>query len=191
MHELLLIYQDSIQKEKNNFAVVRELVKNDYKLRFYENKLENEKEKMALKVAALKRTFALVVTSILLIICIVFYFRSKMKKSTVKRDLLLEEIDRLKNESDKNLMVIPNQFQLDRAKIEEDINRKLNETDWKVLNALLEDPVITNKEIADKVFMSVDGIGSSLRRMYDYFNIKESNYKKISLILEGIKISNK
>ena len=88
-------------------------------------------------------------------------------------------------------MVIPNQFQLDRAKIEEDINRKLNETDWKVLNALLEDPVITNKEIADKVFMSVDGIGSSLRRMYDYFNIKESNYKKISLILEGIKISNK
>ena len=191
MHELLLIYQDSIQKEKNNFAVVRELVKNDYKLRFYENKLENEKEKMALKVAALKRTFALVVTPILLIICIVFYFRSKMKKSTVKRDLLLEEIDRLKNESDKNLMVIPNQFQLDRAKIEEDINRKLNETDWKVLNALLEDPVITNKEIADKVFMSVDGIGSSLRRMYDYFNIKESNYKKISLILEGIKISNK
>ncbi len=59
-----------------------------------------------------------------------------------------------------------------------------------VLNILLDDPVITNKEIAEKTFMSVDGIGSSLRRMYEYFNIKESKYKKISLLLEGIKISN-
>ena len=77
-----------------------------------------------------------------------------------------------------------------KEKIEHAINRKLNETDWKVLNLLLENPVITNKEIAEKVFMSVDGIGSSLRRMYEYFNIKESKYKKISLLLEGIKISN-
>jgi len=38
--------------------------------------------------------------------------------------------------------------------------------------------------------MSVDGIGSSLRRMYEYFNIIESKNKKISLLLEGIKISN-
>jgi hypothetical protein len=37
--------------------------------------------------------------------------------------------------------------------------------------------------------MSVDGIGSSLRRMYDYFDIKESKYKKISLILDAIKKS--
>jgi hypothetical protein len=38
--------------------------------------------------------------------------------------------------------------------------------------------------------MSVDGIGSSLRRMYVYFDIKESKYKKISLIMAAIKASN-
>jgi hypothetical protein len=54
----------------------------------------------------------------------------------------------------------------------------------------LDDPVITNKEIAEKAFMSVDGIGSSLRRMYEYFEIKESKYKKISLLLVAVKISN-
>ncbi|MDA9262373.1 winged helix-turn-helix domain-containing protein, partial [bacterium] len=63
-------------------------------------------------------------------------------------------------------------------------------TDWKVLSILLEDPVIPNKEIADKAFLSVDGINSSLRRMYEYFEIKESKYKKISLLMESIKISN-
>ncbi len=55
---------------------------------------------------------------------------------------------------------------------------------------LLDDPVITNKEIAEKACMSVDGIGSSLRRMYEYFEIKESKYKKITLLLEAIRISN-
>jgi hypothetical protein len=54
----------------------------------------------------------------------------------------------------------------------------------------LEDPVISNKEIAEKAFMSVDGIGSSLRRMYGYIDVKESKYKKISLLMEAIKISN-
>jgi DNA-binding CsgD family transcriptional regulator len=65
----------------------------------------------------------------------------------------------------------------------------VNETDWNVLNILLKEPDISNKEIAEKAFMSVDGIGSSLRRMYLYFDIKESKYKKISLITEAIKMS--
>ena len=46
-----------------------------------------------------------------------------------------------------------------------------------------------NQEIADKVFLSIDGVGSSLRRMYEYFDIKETKYKKVSLILTVIKLS--
>jgi hypothetical protein len=83
-----------------------------------------------------------------------------------------------------------NGFQVNREKIDQKIDRKLNETDWNVLNILLNDPVISNKEIAEQAFMSTDGIGSSLRRMYLSFDIKESKYKKISLLLEAIKISN-
>tara|TARA_B110000285_G_scaffold26967_1_gene26413 strand:- start:77 stop:1708 length:1632 start_codon:yes stop_codon:yes gene_type:complete len=190
MYENYTVYNDSIQQEKNNFAVVSEAVKNDFELKVYENKLENEKEKTALKVSQLKRTFAITIASTLLIFCVVFYFRSKMKKDQAKRDVLLDEIEKLKNNANKGLIVDSNKFELVREKIEHSINRNLNETDWKVLNLLLDDPVITNKEIAEKAFMSVDGIGSSLRRMYEYFEIKESKYKKISLLLEAIKTSN-
>ena len=190
MYENYTVYNDSIQQEKNNFAVVSEAVKNDFELKVYENKLENENEKTALKVSQRKRTFAITIASTLLIFCVVFYFRSKMKKDQAKRDVLLDEIEKLKNNADKGLIVDSNKFELVREKIEHSINRNLNETDWKVLNMLLDDPVITNKEIAEKAFMSVDGIGSSLRRMYEYFVIKESKYKKISLLLEAIKTSN-
>ena len=58
---------------------------------------------------------------------------------------------------------------------EASINKKLNDTDWNVLNILQKEPDISNKELSEKAFMSVDGIGSSLRRMYIYFDIKESN----------------
>jgi hypothetical protein len=190
MYENYTVYNDSIQQEKNNFAVVSEAVKNNFELKVYENKLENENEKTALKVSQLKRTFAITIASTLLIFCVVFYFRSKMKKDQAKRDVLLDEIEKLKNNANKELIVDSNKFELVREKIEHSINRNLNETDWKVLNILLDDPVITNKEIAEKAFMSVDGIGSSLRRMYEYFEIKESKYKKTSLLLEAIKTSN-
>mgnify|MGYP000983653683 CR=1 FL=1 len=45
-------------------------------------------------------------------------------------------------------------------------------------------------EIAKKVCLSIEGVGSSLRRMYVYFNIKESKYKKISLLLDAVRLSN-
>ena len=46
-----------------------------------------------------------------------------------------------------------------------------------------------NKEIAEKAYLSIDGVGSSLRRMYEYFKIHETKYKKIALLHNAIKIS--
>ena len=46
-----------------------------------------------------------------------------------------------------------------------------------------------NKEISEKAMLSVDGVGSSLRRMYDYFEIRDTKYKKIALLNKVIKIS--
>jgi hypothetical protein len=79
---------------------------------------------------------------------------------------------------------------LNKEKLEKAIDKKINETDWNVLNILLDDPVISNKDLADKAYMSIDGIGSSLRRMYEYFDIPNSKYMKIALLLKAIKISN-
>ena len=65
----------------------------------------------------------------------------------------------------------------------------MNETDWSILQILLDNPTVMNKEISEKTMLSVDGFGSSLRRMYDYFEICDTKYKKIALLNKVIKIS--
>ena len=104
----------------------------------------------------------------------------------------MEEIERLKikefNTSSQTF--VPNKFELDIEKIESHIDKQLNETDKNILQTLLKDPVVSNKQIADQVFLSIEGVSSALRRMYTYFNVKESKYKKISLLLEAVKLSN-
>ena len=127
----------------------------------------------------------------MLVFIIVFYARARINKHRRQKELLLNELDKLKSAKGSSISLNADNFQLDVVKIEQAINRKMNETDWKVLNILLEDPVISNKGIAEKAFLSVNGIASSLRRMYFNFDIKESKYMKISLIMAAIKISNR
>jgi hypothetical protein len=189
MFEIYKIYSDSIQIEKNKFAVIREAVKNEFDIKLYETKLENEKREAELKLKQQKNTFLIICAASLLLGLIIYYYKSTLKKNRYKRDELLLEIENLKNKTNNNLVVDTLAFELNRDEIEKSIHRNLNETDWKVLNILLEKPEITNKEIADKLFLSVDGIGSSLRRMYGYFNIKDSKYKKITLISDAIRRS--
>lgn len=114
-------------------------------------------------------------------------------QSDTKTLALLEEINCLKNSSSAHLVVNVVEFQLDREKIQHYINRKLNDTDWKVLNLLLKQPWLSNKEIAKEAFLSFDGIGSALKRMYLNFEIKEKKYKqkKTALLIEAILASNK
>ena len=190
MNEQYLLYADSVLIDKNKNAIVSEALQADYKAKLFNNQLEANKKEAQLKLKQLKLVYSLILIGGLIILILFFYFRFRIKKNQAKRDLLIDEIEKLKSNANKELMVVSSKFELGREKIEHSINRKLNETDWKVLTILLEDPSIANKEIADKANMSVDGIGSSLRRMYEYFEIKESKYKKISLLLEAIKSSN-
>ena len=80
-------------------------------------------------------------------------------------------------------------FELNKPKLDSNIDRVLNETDWSILNILIKDPTVMNKQISEKANLSIDGVGSSLRRMYEYFEIKETKYKKIALLHKVIKIS--
>ncbi|WP_445454764.1 tetratricopeptide repeat protein [Flavobacterium sp. 25HG05S-40] len=189
MFQKYTIYKDSIQLEKNKITLVREVIKNEFDDLLQQNELKNEREKAKLESAQLQKTYGIIMGSIILLSLIIFYFTRNLKRDRKKRDELLEEITKLKSNDTTNLVVNSNEFQLSREKIEVFINKKLNDTDWNVLNILLKEPDISNKEIAEKAFMSVDGIGSSLRRMYLYFDIKETKYKKIALIMEAIKAS--
>ena len=190
MNEQYLLYADSVLIEENKTAIVREALRADYNAKLFDNQLEEEKREAQLKLRQLKVVYSLILIGLMIILALSFYYRFRIKKNQAKLDLLLNEIERLKQNTRTDLMVVSATFELVREKIEESLGRRLNDTDWKVLNLLLKNPVITNKEIASKAFMSIDGIGSSLRRMYEYFEIKESKYKKISLLLEAIKTSN-
>jgi hypothetical protein len=180
----------SVLIDKNKTAIVSDALQADYKAKLFDNQLLANKKEAQLKLKQIKSIFFLILIGVLIFLILFFYFRFHIKKNQAKRDLLLDEIEKLKNNANKELLVVSSKFELVREKIEHSISRKLNETDWKVLTILLEDPALSNKEIADKAYMSVDGIGSSLRRMYEYFEIKESKYKKILLLLEAIKSSN-
>ena len=188
MHELLLAYTDSIEQRKNSFKVVREAIKNEYKAKLYENQLKYENEKSELKIKQVKRTSLVAVFFVIIISLLLFFIILRIKKNTQRRNILLEEIKSLKNQKI-NVVSEHNQLELNKEKIDKCINRVLNETDWSVLQILLENPTAMNKEIAEKANLSIDGVGSSLRRMYEYFKIHETKYKKIALLHNAIKIS--
>ena len=136
------------------------------------------------------RIYFVISITILLVILLIHIFRMKNLKTRKELNALLLEINSLKREEKLKLLVDASNFELNKEKIQVSINRKLNKTDWSVLNVLLNNPEASNKEISEKVFLSIDGIGSSLRRMYLFFELKETKYKKVLLIKKAIEISN-
>jgi tetratricopeptide (TPR) repeat protein len=190
MNEQYLLYADSVLIEENKTAIIKEVLRAEHNTKVFENQIEAKKKQAQLKLKQLRLVYSLILIAAIIILILFFYYRFRIKKNQIQQEYLLDEIARLKSVETSSISFTGNSFQLNRTSIESHIDKKINETDWKVLNILLDDPVITNKEIAEKAFMSVDGIGSSLRRMYEYFEIKESKYKKISLLLKAIKTSN-
>tara|TARA_B110000977_G_scaffold173593_1_gene226852 strand:- start:83 stop:658 length:576 start_codon:yes stop_codon:yes gene_type:complete len=188
MYEFFNLYNDSIKAKIDSYAIARETVRNEYEKILFETKLNNEKDKNILKLNQIKKIASIIFISIVLVILLIYFIVFNNKKNSRKRDALLDQIKFLK-ESKVTAILDSNKFELSKQKIDDYLNRVLNETDWNVLLILLDNPMVLNKEIAEKSNMSIDGIGSSLRRMYDYFEINETKYKKVALIHKVVNIS--
>ncbi len=80
---------------------------------------------------------------------------------------------------------------LDKEKIEKAINAKLGMSSWEILKLMVSNPSISNKEIAKQVSLSVEGVSSSLRRMYASFEVKASSNKRIALVMRALLLSEK
>ena len=190
MIEKHTVYKDSFQLEKNKILIVKETIKSEYENKLQESKAINEKESAIVSLTYTYRIYFILSLTILLVILFVYVLRVKNLKTRKELDSLLLEINTLKRKEKLNLLLDSSNFELNQERIQESINRKLNKTDWSVLNVLLNNPEARNKEISEKVFLSIDGIGSSLRRMYSFFKLKETKYKKVLLIKKAIEISN-
>ena len=190
MIEKHTIFRDSFQLERNKILIIKETIKSEYEQKLQQNKAINEKENAIVKLTYTYRIYFVISIIIVLVILFVYAFRTKNIKTRKELDALLLEINMLKRKEQLNILVDPSNFELNKEKIQASINRKLNKTDWSVLNVLLQNPEASNKEISEKVFLSIDGIGSSLRRMYLFFDLKQTKYKKVLLIKKAIEISN-
>lgn len=191
--EMLENYQmvnDSLSLAKDQLSIVRKAIKSEFEQKLFQSQLNNEKNKAQLEIKQLNQTYKMVLTFLILIILVFLFYRRRLSYEKEAKQKLLNQIEILKNKPVENATLPAQAFSLNRTKLENRIGKKLNETDWKVLNILTNDPVISNKDLSKQAFLTVDGIGSSLRRMYATFEIKESKYKKISLLMEAIKISN-
>ena len=189
MFEKHTVFKDSFQLEKNKILIIKETIKSEYEQKLQQNKAINEKENAIVKLTYTYRIYFVISIIIVLVILFVYAFRTKNIKTRKELDALLLEINMLKRKEQLNILVDPSNFELNKEKIQASINRKLNKTDWSVLNVLLQNPEASNKQIAEKVFLSIDGIGSSLRRMYQFFDLKQTKYKKVLLIKRAIEIS--
>ena len=148
-----------------------------------------EKERSRERIEAIRRNIRLVVSFICIIAGLVLVSFFVLRNSRLKRNKLLEQIQQLKRNQNPLVLELDDQVNLNLELLEQHVNQKLNKTDWKVLNELVKDPLISNKMIAEKIFMSVEGVSSSLRRMYIYFDIDETRYKKIALAMKAIQVS--
>lgn len=171
-----------------------------YQNELNQSKLEKqtlELEKKALIIAKKeKETMLWIWTFIAILLLVTIIIRQKYVKSVQEREAHINEINQLKQRvmakiiAEKRTVSENSLVMLDKAKIEAAIDGNLNETDWKILNLCYQNPVITNKELADKVLRSLDGTGSSLRKMYRLFDIQGVKNKKVALVMLATQISN-
>ena len=151
--------------------------------------MKGRQEKGEMHIQQLQTLLWLILAFTSVVAALVAYIFQNQKKHRLRREQLLAQIEELRTSRGGQVLVDSKGFELDRERIEASLKRALNETDWNVLNILLKDPTSTNTQIAENACLSVDGIGSSLRRMYIYFSVQETKYKKIALLHEAMNLS--
>lgn len=181
--------RDSIYDVKSQYSVlIREYMAK------YENETKDRNIEKEIKWIQFKKLGAIFLGLIFItILYFVFYIKKRKKQNMAERKKLLLQIKVLKEKLISQTVSSPlndkKALSLDKSKIEKAINSKLGESSWMILNLIFNNPSISNKEIAAAVSLSLEGVSSSLRRMYQAFGITSSSNKKITLIMTATRFS--
>jgi hypothetical protein len=189
MHELYSLFSDSVNQELHQFEILQEVIQREHQVQLAQFHARNKEASNAARMKQLTMLAVVAFTILILVATALLVFQQYRARNKARLHELLAEIETLKKNNQRKLVVHAEAFRLNREQIELALSRKLNETDWLVLNILLSNPTISNKKLAEQANLSVDGIGSSLRRMYEYFEVGESKYKKVALITAAIQSS--
>lgn len=177
-------YLEQFLKEQFEKQLQNAKIRHQIELKESQNNTLNKK----LEIQRL-RVYSFASTSIALII-VLFIFWRYYKQKTLNRSLiekqLLFEIQELKNEVLIRTSMLDNektQSSWDKSVIEKIFDAKINESDWQILNILRNDPMSNNAQIAEAVNLSIEGVRSSLKKMYRLANLeKRSENQRLSLI---------
>jgi len=188
MNQLFHDTKDSMYSIKNQKAVLI----SEFKSQEEKNKIKYEAELLSQQRKVIRERFIGAFGLLLLLGGLAYFIYGQYNRHLKEKNKLLAKIEVLKkslaaqaiSSSGKRIEIA-----LNKAKIEKFIGIKLGESSWMILNLIFKRPSISNKEIAQEVSLSIEGVSSSLRRMYSSFRIKSSSSKKIALITEAIRIS--
>ena len=188
------LYEDSILREENQRVLFETEASYEYEKKKLADQIVFEQELAQQKLNA-QRTFYLIGgTAIIFILILVSILKVRQTRSQMERDALLHEIELLRERvatQSVSSLKIKGKLELDKARIEEYLGAQLGESSWAILNIIFKNPSVTNKAIAEEVFLSVEGVSSSLRRMYKSFGVQSKNSKnlKVALVTKAVKIS--
>tara|TARA_B100000809_G_scaffold261520_1_gene310590 strand:- start:1087 stop:2679 length:1593 start_codon:yes stop_codon:yes gene_type:complete len=126
------------------------------------------------------------------IISLIFFWKRQYRLKRIRKELLAQiEVFKKGAPSGESFDNVLEQkiVQLDKVMLEKHIQANLNESDWAIVQVLYENPAISNKVLAERIVLSVEGTKSSLKKMYSLFEIPSSRNKKLALILKVINLS--
>tara|TARA_B100000809_G_scaffold257113_1_gene298136 strand:- start:1697 stop:2431 length:735 start_codon:yes stop_codon:yes gene_type:complete len=128
---------------------------------------------------------------IVITICLVFVM-IRLKRTKKEQIKLLNDLKSEKNSGfgyfTQNINFTENAT-LNKHKIEKQQAIKLNDSDWKIINTIMNNSTISNKELANQVALSVEGTRSSLKKMYRIFDIPSSRNMRLALVIKIVQIS--
>lgn len=191
--------RDSINGEESRNEVINQELHYKYQKKYVtdsinivrkEEQIQLKMEQEEIHAAKVQWIIFLSCLGILTLVAMIWYGKSQRHKQEKK--VMLQEIRLLKSyaqrqKKDDNSLL---HYSLDKMKINDALKIKLNESDWNVLEALVNNPNINNREIADQIALSYEGVRSSLKKMYRCFNLKNSKEnQRISLVVQALKIS--
>jgi len=199
-HPALIMYklhsqtEDSIYSQKQLQSIARSEAKYQYEKKQLEDRIVFDKELAQTRLTGQRRLFLLLSVIVVLLAGGLFYIYTRDVKYQVERAEALLKISHLRESVAKQALStsgVKGNPILNKEKIEAAIASRLGDTSWNILQLLAKSPTISNYEIAESLFLSEEGISSSLRRMYSAFNIQSSSSKnhKIALLTKVIELS--
>lgn len=190
LNQVIQIAQQTDNKEELRDAT--ELLYQVYKKELSKTQKDYKAELDKIQFNSRRNQFLIVGLTLLLGLATGFYVRKKYRYFLETQINLLKKIEELKEKLATQTISSTGkrkELSLDKTKIETAINNKIGESSWLILNLIFENPSISNKEIAEKVSLSIEGVSSSLRRMYTAFDVKGKGNKKVTLLMKAVNIS--